>query len=305
MKTAGRTIRLGRLELRALDGLILTALFLCALLAVAFSRRVSGWRAWALKDAGAAAVYLAVLSLAARAAKPNTRFLVRMAGILSAFIYINLAVADLQLIFHDHWLDGRVLGLEAALFGAQPTLWLQRFIAKPLTEWLFFCYVAYMFIYPVLGVLIFFKKGETAAEDYLLALGLSNIVCDLGFLAYPVAGPLAHMGGQYTVPLDGYFWTRFGEYLRAHWQFPGGTIPSPHCANATIMWLMAYRYVRPAFWTLAPVILSLYVSTVYCRYHYVTDSVIGIAAAIAVWLGLPACRGAWDRTALLFPEGRT
>ncbi|NTU51776.1 MAG: phosphatase PAP2 family protein, partial [Candidatus Aminicenantes bacterium] len=81
-----------------------------------------------------------------------------------------------------------------------------------------------------------------------------------------------------------------GEYLRSQWQFVGGTIPSLHCANATVIWLMAYRYHRPSFWVLSPVILSLYVSTVYCRYHYVTDSVAGVALALAVWAIVRALR---------------
>jgi membrane-associated phospholipid phosphatase len=98
------------------------------------------------------------------------------------------------------------------------------------------------------------------------------------------------MGGQFTVPLDGYVWASIGEYLRSQWQFVGGTIPSLHCANATVIWLMAYRYHRPSFWVLSPVILSLYVSTVYCRYHYVTDSVAGVALALAVWAIAPALR---------------
>jgi membrane-associated phospholipid phosphatase len=122
-----------------------------------------------------------------------------------------------------------------------------------------------------------------------------NVIGNLAFLAYPVAGPMAHMKDRYTVPLEGYVWTSVGEYLRNRWQFVGGTIPSLHCANTTVMWLMAYRYHRAAFWLFAPIILSLYASTVYCRYHYITDSVAGVGAALLVWAIAPACRQAWDR----------
>jgi membrane-associated phospholipid phosphatase len=61
------------------------------------------------------------------------------------------------------------------------------------------------------------------------------------------------------------------------------------------MWFMSLKYTRRGFWLLAPIILSLYVSTVYGRFHYLSDSVIGIAAAVAVILMVPSIAGAWNR----------
>jgi membrane-associated phospholipid phosphatase len=60
------------------------------------------------------------------------------------------------------------------------------------------------------------------------------------------------------------------------------------------MWMMARRYIRPVFYTLAPVILSLYVSTFFLRYHYLTDSVVGILTAVFVILSAPALVEAWN-----------
>jgi len=294
-KMTDKRLLVGKFAFRATDGLVLVTLAFITLLTILFYRRVEGWGLLALKNLGAGVVYLAALYFSERSTKKVRRFFLRMAGVLFVFSYINLAVNKLQLIIYNRWLDESVLSMEKALFGVQPTLWLQQFISRPLTEWLFFSYVFYLILYPALCGLVFFRKGEQAAEDCLFSLGLSNVICDLGFLLYPVAGPLAHMGKQYTVPLDGYVWTYLGEYLRTHWQFVGGTIPSPHCSNATVMWLMAYRYHRSSFWILSPIFLSLYLSTVYCRYHYVTDSVVGVAAALLVWAIAPACKNIWDR----------
>jgi membrane-associated phospholipid phosphatase len=286
---------IGKIALGATDGSLLAGLALITLLTVLFHRRVEGWEVLVLKDLAAGGIYMAVLFLGGGAAKTTGRFILRMAGVMAMMIYINLAVDKLQLIFYGRWLDESVLRMEETLFGIQPTIWLQRFISKPLTEWMFFAYVFYLVLYPALAVLIYFRKGERAAEDFFFTLGLMNVIGNLGFLAYPVAGPMAHMKGRYTVPLDGYVWTSVGEYFRNRWQFVGGTIPSLHCANTTVMWLMAYRYHRAAFWLFAPIILSLYTSTVYCRYHYITDSVAGVGAALLVWAIAPACRKAWDR----------
>jgi membrane-associated phospholipid phosphatase len=101
----------------------------------------------------------------------------------------------------------------------------------------------------------------------------------------------------YTVPLDGWIWTFLGECMRKYLHFAGGSIPSPHTAAATIMWVMAYRYHRPSFWILSPIVLSLYISTFYCRFHYVTDAVVGIAVAFLALALTPLLIKLWDRMA--------
>jgi membrane-associated phospholipid phosphatase len=112
---------------------------------------------------------------------------------------------------------------------------------------------------------------------------------------FPVAGPIPHIGSLYSVPLEGYIWTWLGEAIRHNAHYIGGTIPSPHAAAATIMWIMAYRYHRPSFWILSPIVLSLYVSTFYGRYHYVTDAIIGIIVAFIGLAFAPILMNLWNR----------
>jgi membrane-associated phospholipid phosphatase len=289
-----KTITLGRLQIRATDGLILSAFAFFTLLAILFHSRVEGWWMLALKNTGMAALYIALNGFSARLEGGFRKFFLRMAAVMIAYAYLFGAVDKLQLILHGRWLDETVLRMEHSVFGVQPTLWLERFISKPLTEWMMFAYVVYLPMFLTICTLIHRMRGPLALEDYFFTLGLSTILCDLGFILFPVAGPIPHMGSQYTVPLHGYVWTWFGEAIRLHAHFIGGSIPSPHCANATVMWLMTYRYLRPSFWILLPVMLSLYISTVYGRYHYVTDSVAGVAVAfLSVALAPPLMRG-WD-----------
>jgi membrane-associated phospholipid phosphatase len=68
------------------------------------------------------------------------------------------------------------------------------------------------------------------------------------------------------------------------------------------MWIMAYRYYRPSFWVLAPIVLSLYVSTFYGRYHYVTDAVTGILVAFMALALVPALIRLWEKMARTKPE---
>jgi membrane-associated phospholipid phosphatase len=61
------------------------------------------------------------------------------------------------------------------------------------------------------------------------------------------------------------------------------------------MWIMAYRYHRPSFYVLAPVVISLYVSTFYGRYHYLTDAIVGVLVAVIALALAPVIMRGWDR----------
>jgi membrane-associated phospholipid phosphatase len=115
-------------------------------------------------------------------------------------------------------------------------------------------------------------------------------------MLFPVASPMywPKVTSHLTEPLTAGLFGGIGEWIRSHIHQAGGSVPSPHCAVATVMWFMAKRYTRHGFVWLAPIILSLYVSTVYLRYHYLTDMVTGIAAGFLVLLLAPSIERAWN-----------
>jgi membrane-associated phospholipid phosphatase len=271
----------GRVRLEATDALVLATIGVFAALALIFHRRVDGWLTLVAKGVALAAIFLAAVVVTGRVQRRWVWFVARTATVSLAFAWLFGAVDRLQLILHGRWLDGLVLDLEARVFGVQPTLWLESFTRPWLTEWMMFAYVVYITLYPIVCLAIYWKNGARALEECLLALGLANVACDFGFILFPVAGPTAFMGSAYTVPLDGWLFTAVGEFIRTKLHYVGGSLPSPHAAAATVMWVMSWRYSRRLAWVLAPVILTLYVATFYCRYHYLTDTVVGIATAAA------------------------
>ena len=280
--------------LQATDVIILATLALFTALAVAFPTRVPGWSTLAVKNLAVAGVYVALAALAQRAPWKPLRFGLRLVPISLAYGYLFLATDKLQFLVCGQFQDQVILDLERMVLGVQPAVWLERFARPAVTEWMMFAYVFYFLMYPLLCGIIYVKHGEAAAEHYFFTLGLTNIYCDLCFILLPVGGPLTGIPDQFTVPLHGYLFTWLGELIRSGLQFPGGSLPSPHCAAATIMWAMAWRYHRPVFWMFLPVVLSLYVSTVFCRYHYLSDAVTGIAMA---GLALPLARWVEHRMA--------
>ncbi|MCX6145416.1 MAG: phosphatase PAP2 family protein [Ignavibacteriales bacterium] len=292
-----KTLYIAGFRLRATDALILFTLSLFSVLALLFHSSVQGWWMLIIKNVGTAVVYLALVFASEKMTRKFPRFLLRVAAVTLAYAYLFGAVDKLQLILQGQWMDEYVMDAEQYIFGVQPTLWLQHITTPPLTEWMMFAYVIYVPMYPILCGIIYYLRGDVAMEDYLFTLGFTNILCDIGFILFPVAGPMATIGNLYSVPLKGYVFTFFGELMRSNVHFIGGNIPSPHTAAATIMWVMAYRYHRPSFYILTPVVLSLYVSTFYLRYHFVTDAVVGIIVAFLALLVVPFLIKAWDRFA--------
>jgi hypothetical protein len=283
--------RLSRQRCNPTDALLLATLAFFTVLCLLFHRRVEGSLALAVKNVIVAIAYLGLRAATRRVRSEPVTFLLRTAAVTFAFAYLFGAVDRLQLIVHGHWLDQTVIDLEARLFHTQPTVWLQRLVRPWLTEWMMFAYVIYIPLYPVVCGLLWSRHGRQVAEECFFTVGLANVACDLGFIAFPVAGPMAFMGSTYTVPLRGFVFTFFGELIRAKAHFPGGSLPSPHCAAATVLWGMTWKYHRPVAWALSPVILTLYVSTFYGRYHYLTDAVAGIILALAVLALAPRILG--------------
>ena len=125
------------------------------------------------------------------------------------------------------------------------------------------------------------KPLTTLTPRFWAALAVS-FICSMAHLCWPLASPARFFGAV-------------AEWIRANVHQPGGSIPSPHCAVATVMWFMSLKYTRRGFVWLAPIILSLYASTVYGRFHYLSDMIIGVATGLLVLLGAPAIARAWDR----------
>ena len=268
------------LRIRITDILLLSAALLFMLLILLFPSRTEGGLRLVLASVLAILIYGAINILEQKSGKRLVKFLLRTGSVQLFLFFLYSVFLRLQHVFLASWKDQAVIHFEQYLFGGQPTLWMQRFISPWLTEWMIFCYVFYVPIYPILSAIIYYRRGEKEMEDYFFFLGLATILCAFGSLFFPVAGPMRQIGQLYNIPLGGFFFASIGEFIRNHVHVPGGAFPSMHCAAATVMWWMAYRYSRTTFYVLTPVVLSLYISTVYGRFHYLIDVIAGISVAL-------------------------
>lgn len=271
--------------------LFLRVLFVLTLI---FAHKVSDWQSLSLQFASAGILYLTVVWMTRRMPEGFLSVALHVVAVLGLFQFLFGAIADLQHIVIDGWMDDVLISTEHSLIGTESSLFLQQFVNPVLTEWMMFAYVMYVPFLPLVALICYWSSGTRAAKDYLLNLSLANIVCYIGFVVFPVASPLYHWPQMYTVPLEGGFFTWCGEWIRQTQHYAGGSLPSPHCAAGTVMLAMLYRYNRTLFYVGLPTFLTLYVSTVYGRYHFAWDGVAGIVTALLVVKFSPKLIGATE-----------
>ena len=231
-------------------------------------------------------LFAAVMQGARRIRQGRLEIYIRIAATLIVFDFVYAAMEQLQHAFVLEWNDQQLLNLEILFAGIPWGEWLQRIVNPYLTEATMFAYVSYTLLLPLTGVICHTSGGSRAADDYLLTLGIAFSICFVGFMVFPVASPLHYSPASYTVPLEGGLFTQCGEWIRAHKQYPGGNLPSPHCAGATVMLGMLIRYRKNSALVALPTILLIYAATVYGRYHYTWDAIAGIATGtVALWVG--------------------
>jgi len=289
----------GAVEYRLVDVLSITLVGLFTGFILLFQENVQSWQNLVLNNVVAVLFFVWALWWRSKIAHPWYRWFLRTAAVTAFVSFIYNETSKIINIFYEGYFDELVMEWELAIFGQHPTVWLQSLTTPWVTEWMMFTYIIYVPLIPFAAWLAFMKKRERALEDYLISFGLASLICYLVFILFPVKGPMRAIPELHTMPLEGFVFTWISDLIRQNVHFPGGCLPSPHCAISTVILLTAWRHHRPTFWVLLPIVLSIYVSTVYGRFHYVSDGIVGIPLGLfAVWAG-PKLNSWWGKVTLI------
>lgn len=182
--------------------------------------------------------------------------------------------------------DGELQGIDEKILGGHPSLWLQPHVHPLVTEILSFCYLTFFFAL-LFSWIHYYRRGLDLAR--LFTAGFFTVY-GLGFLGYtliPAAGPHldAAFAARYNVPLEGWVFTRWNAALVEAGSNRVDVFPSLHTAVTAFLLGFDRRFAPGRFrlWLLPTI--GLWLSTIYLRYHYVTDVVAGfVLAGFALWL---------------------
>lgn len=231
-----------------------------------------------------AAAPCAVAFVRARVPKPG-----RALGIVMDFYVVVCIVAifdglgPLIRAVHPVDRDAWLIAFDRALFGADPTVVLERFATPLLSDVLTVFYGLYYFHPIVLGGLVFrddLRNGTRAFRDLAFTLVLVFYVSYVGYFLVPAIGPrftLTHAGplprGQVSRAID--------DTLDKLERNKRDCFPSGHTMVVAAVLIEAGRRSRKTFWGFVPFAIGLVAATVYGRYHYVADVLAGLLLAFA------------------------
>ena len=203
--------------------------------------------------------------------------------------------------------DAQLAALDQKWFGFQASVALQRWIRPWLTSWMEFAYAFHLLNIPIVACFLYLRRSHVRFREMMCGLIVVSFLGLVGYLLVPAVGPLYFLRDRYSVallqPVEAFNrQMQFLDFARIR----RDVFPSLHVGISFVVWLFAYRNSRRLFWCLAPFIVSLWISTVYLRYHYLVDCLAGLVLApISCWLANGLVRRFGEISlSWAFPEGR-
>ena len=244
-----------------------------------------------LMPLGAMLILVAISVVAGR--QEPTRIL-RDWSPLVAIILIYGNFHDLTHLIRPDTVDATLRRLDVALLGVEPSLAMQRITTPWLTEYMTFSY-ALFFVFPMIILVRLYASGDHARfREFGLALSFGFYLGLIGYMSVPAIGPRYALASEFHVQLHG----PLTDFMAAAWntieKVERDCFPSLHTAMSTISLIYFWRLRRSwrgghiLFWISAPLVVSLWMSTLYLRYHYAVNVVAGWALAFVCTAAAPA-----------------
>jgi membrane-associated phospholipid phosphatase len=260
---------------------LVTAAYLAAtaVLIVLWGRAIPRWPAIVTAHI---ALCVFLMSLRRRTPLPRSLSAVLDWHALALFPILYKEVQVLAAAVGDWRLTAVVSAAEARLFRGQPSLYLsERLSVVALSEYLHFCYLAYLLLIPGVAAYWYLTKQRAAFHELMLLLAIVMFGSYFVFILWPVDSPFYRFD-LIGPPLAGHFFFDLVHFVSSRGGARGGAFPSAHAAGAVVLWLVAFRHQRRLAILLTPVIAGLLVATVYGRFHYALDTIAGVGLAFAV-----------------------
>ncbi|MBI2793234.1 MAG: phosphatase PAP2 family protein [Ignavibacteria bacterium] len=192
--------------------------------------------------------------------------------------------------------DDLLIGIDRAIFGVDPTVWLAHFSSPFLTEYLQACYFLF-YLLPIMQAVELWRKGDVARLDvFTRGMAFCYFISYVAYFVMPAVGPrfTLHDYAMLDTDLPGVLLT---PWLRDMIDVGGGIargvahpvsvvnrdcMPSGHTMLTLVNIIFGFRFRSRFRWVFLIIGGSLIFSTVYLRYHYVIDIIVGALLAIIV-----------------------
>ena len=184
--------------------------------------------------------------------------------------------------------DRTLAALDHRVWGADPTVWVERLYTPLLTEFLQAIYTLFIPAVLFVAYLLWRRRKYAEFQYYAFLIALGFLASYIGYLAVPARGPRFLLKDLQHVPLSG-LWLFNGmqsvldRLESAHYD----CFPSGHTELTILAWWgsrMISNRLFQLYFAYTPCIIF---ATVYLRYHYTIDLLAGALTAGFLILAAP------------------
>jgi membrane-associated phospholipid phosphatase len=212
-------------------------------------------------------------------------------------------------LVHPENFDKLLASWDHAIFGIDPTHWIYRFANPVLTEYfqIWYNFFQLMLVVPAVG---FFAGGRSREfRVYAMMLLLGFYASYLLYFILPAIGPRFELHDFFATDkeLPGLLLTKpFRDFINAgngitpDMRNPYDVVnrdcmPSGHTMLSVLGILLSWRFRSRWRWLITIGGISIIISTIYLRYHYVVDLMAGATLAVILYFAMPLILRIWEK----------
>jgi membrane-associated phospholipid phosphatase len=205
-------------------------------------------------------------------------------------------------------IDDALYRMDLRIFGVEPTVWAGRFHHPLLTDWMSLTYGLYFILPMVIAFALALRGRRRDLRELSTAAIVQMGIGFLLFLIFPAGPPRFYaplVGGVFQPPRI-HSWSGLYELQQMAFDTADplrvrSAFPSLHCSLALLTLFYAWRFggalfprrPRLYFWICLPLVVSLWLSTIYLRHHWVPDIAAGLLLGLLSANLAPRLRAAW------------
>ena len=184
--------------------------------------------------------------------------------------------------------DAALARLDLAIWGANPTVWLERLRSPLLAEFLQIVYSGFLPVVLTVALILWKQKRYPEFRYYAFFIALGFLASYAGYVLVPARGPRFLLDHLQTYELRGLFlfdWLRNTLDRIEAAQYD--CFPSGHTEMTALAWWGSRAISKNLFRGMFVYTWGVIFATVYLRYHYTVDVMAGAFVAGALILTAP------------------
>jgi membrane-associated phospholipid phosphatase len=192
------------------------------------------------------------------------------------FLFCFEELGQLVHLVTPQWQDAKLIAFDHWLTGVHPSIWLEQFATPVRNDLMQVAYLTYFIYLLVLGSILYYRRDWRAYWSVMTYSAAGYVIGYIIAIFFPVESPWFSMEGSWHAELRGGAPTVLINFIESCGRVRGAAFPSEHVAGSFAALWGAWRHRRWLFWVMLPLVLCMCASTIWGRYHYITDIFGGV-----------------------------